>query len=100
MKLITAIVRTTTLDTIVKSLEDAGIKEITISEIKGIGEQVQICRPYTIHNKIEIFIPDERVEEAVGMILNNASIGMAGDGILAVTPVEQMYKIRTREKIK
>jgi len=100
MKLVTAIVRTAALETIVKSLEDAGIKGMTISEVKGTGEQVQLYRPYTIHTKIEAFIPDDTVEEATGIILEHASSGMAGDGILAVTPVDHMFNIRTKGKIE
>jgi nitrogen regulatory protein PII len=98
MKLITAIVRTTALETIVKSLEEADIRAMTISEVKGTGEQVRLYKPYTIHVKIEIFIPDEKVEKARGIILKHASSGMAGDGVLAVTPVDYVYNIKTQAK--
>jgi nitrogen regulatory protein P-II 1 len=98
MKLITAIVRTTVLETIVKSLEDAGIRAMTISEVKGTGEQVRLYKPYTIHVKIEIFTPDEKVEKASGIILKHASTGMAGDGIIAVTPVDHILDIKTQAK--
>jgi len=98
MKLITAIIRTSALDTVVQSLEDAGIKGVTISEVKGTGEQIRLYRPYTIHSKIEIFIPDEKVEKVAGIILKHTSTGMAGDGILAVSQIDKMFKIRTKEK--
>jgi nitrogen regulatory protein P-II 1 len=98
MKLITAIVRTSALDIVVQSLEDAGIKGITISEVKGTGEQVRLYRPYTIHSKIEVFIPDEKEEIVTGIILKHTSTGIAGDGVLAVSPVDRIFKIRTKEK--
>ncbi len=98
MKIVTAIVRTTCLEGIVKSLEDAGIKSMTISQIKGVGEQVQLFKPYTIHSRIEIIVPDEKAEEVTNVIMENAHTGLAGDGIIAVYPIDHMIKIRTKEK--
>lgn len=100
MKLITAIVRTTSLEAIVKSLEQAGIKGMTIAEVKGTGDQVQLYRPYTIHNRIDIFTTDAKAEEVSRIIFDHATTGLAGDGLLAVQPVECVIKIRTREKIE
>lgn len=99
MKMITAIVRMSCLERTVKALEDAGIKGMTISEIKGIGEQVQLYSLYAIHTKIEIIAPDEKAEEIKGVILENAHTGLSGDGIVAVSPVDTLTSIRTREKI-
>ena len=100
MKIVTAIVRTTCLESIVKSLEDMGIKGMTISEIKGIGEQVQIFRPYTIHNRVEIIVPDEKTDRVTDIILEHGHTGFAGDGIISVHPVDYMIKIRTKERTK
>jgi nitrogen regulatory protein P-II 1 len=100
MKLITAIVRTTNLEAIVKSLERSGIRGMTISEVKGTGQQVPLFKPYTIHNRIDIFIPDAKVDEVTRIILDHASTGLAGDGCIALQPVECIIKIRTREKIE
>ncbi|GER92864.1 P-II family nitrogen regulator [hot springs metagenome] len=99
MKLITAIVRTTCLEKIVRDLRDAGIKGMTITEVKGIGEQVELFRPYTVHRKIELFVPDERAEEVSRIILEHSHTGLAGDGIIAVSPIEHIVKIRTKERI-
>lgn len=100
MKLITAIVRTTSLEAITKSLEKAGMRGMTISEVKGTGEQVTLFRPYTIHNRIDMFIPDEKVDEVTKIIFDHASTGLAGDGLLAVQPVNCVVKIRTGEKVE
>jgi len=89
------------------SLEEvmANIKEAvelyleTLSEVKGIGEQVELFRPYTIHKRIELFVPDERVEEISKVILEHARTGLAGDGLIAVFPIDYMIKVRTGEKL-
>lgn len=100
MKLITAIVRTTNLEAVVQALEQAGIKGMTISEIKGLGEEVRLRNPYTIHDKIEIVAPDDAADKAVTVLLENSRIGMPGDGIITVQSLDYAVKIRTKEKLQ
>jgi nitrogen regulatory protein P-II 1 len=100
MKLITAIVRTTSLDHIVQALGKQGITGMTISEIKGIGQEVTLFKPYAIHNRIELYVPDSRADEVVKIILGLASTGLAGDGLLAVQPVDCVIKIRNKEQVE
>lgn len=99
MKLVTAIVRTVGVNHVVKSLEEAGFKGLTISEIKGVGDEATINKPYTIHDKIEIIISDEDAEKAVNIILENARSGIAGDGVISVAPLDYAVKIRTMERL-
>jgi nitrogen regulatory protein P-II 1 len=98
MKMVTAFIRTTSLERIIKSLAKIGIRGMTISEIKGIGQQVELFRPYTVHDRIDIIVPDEKVEEVTDKILEHASTGLAGDGHIAVFPLDYTIKIRTMEK--
>lgn len=100
MKLITAIVRTTGIERVVKSLELIGIKSMTISEIKGLGEEVRLNNPYSIHDKIEIIVSDDNVDVIVKTLFENTRTGFAGDGVIAVTPLDYAVKIRTEEKLK
>lgn len=99
MKMIVAVVRTTSLEHIVKALEKFGVRGMTISKIKGIGEQVGINNPYTVHDRIEIIVPDDKAGEVARIVFEEARTGLAGDGLVAVLPVEFMTKIRTGEKI-
>ncbi len=100
MKLVTGIVRTTSLRHVVQRLEDVGVKGITISEIKGLGEELRLNNPYSIHDKIEIFVSDERADAVAQVILEHAATGLAGDGLIAVSPVYYAVKIRTRERLQ
>ena len=99
MKMITAIVRTTSLDNIVKSLEDTGVKEMTTYEIKEISDEVRLSHHYTVHSRIDIIVPDDEVERTADMILQHSHTGLAGDGFIAVLPVDYMIKIRTKKKL-
>jgi nitrogen regulatory protein P-II 1 len=100
MKLITAIVRTSALEGVVKSLEETGIRGITISEIRGTGEEMRINSPYTIHDRLEIIVPDEKVDTVSETILRHAKTGFPGDGLIAVTPVDYLIRLRTGEKLE
>jgi len=73
---------------------------MTISVVKGIGEQVTLYKPYAIHNMIQIIVPDEKVEEVEDVILNCTHTGMAGDGIVAVSQIDYMIKIRSKERLQ
>ena len=99
MKLVTAIVRDVGVDRVVGALEGAGFRGITLSEIKGVGEGPRVNTPYSIHDKIEIIVPDEEAERVVAIIVENARSGLAGDGVITVAPLEQAVKIRTKERL-
>lgn len=100
MKMITAVVRTTSLEDIVSSLEAAGIRGMTIVEVKGTGEEVSLNRPYTIHHRLEIVVADDKTEDVAGIILQHGRMCMAGDGLIAVTSLDYMIKIRTEERLR
>jgi nitrogen regulatory protein P-II 1 len=46
--------------------------------------------------KIEIFTSEPRVEAVVETILDAAHLGLSGDGMVAVLPVEKLYRIRSK----
>lgn len=100
MKLITAIVRTTSLERVVQSLGDVGIKSMTISEIKGLGEEVRLNNPYLIHDKIEIIVSEEKADAVVKTVLDNTRTGLVGDGVITVASLDYSVKIRTKERLK
>jgi len=99
MKIVTAFVRTTSLEDIVKSLQGVGVRSMTIEEIKGIGQEVSLNKPYTIHDRIDIIVPDEKADQVVDIILKHGQSGIAGDGLIVVQPADYAIKIRTKEKL-
>ncbi len=100
MKLVTGIVRTTSLERIVHALEHIGIKGMTISEIKGLGEELRLNNPYSIHDKIEIIVSDEKANAVVKAIIDCARTGLNGDGVISVAALDYAVKIRSEEKLK
>ena len=107
MKKIEAIIKPFKLDDVKNSLAEVGIQGITISEVKGFGRQkghTELYRgaEYTIDFlpkvKIEIIVPDEKVEKVVEIIQAAAKTGRIGDGKIFILPCEEVIRIRTGEK--
>ena len=73
---------------------------MTISEINELGEDLRLNNPYSIHNKIEIIVSDEKADVVVKTILDNASTRLADDGVISVATLDYAVKIRTEERLK
>jgi len=107
MKKLEAIVKPFKLEEVKDALSEIGIEGMTVSEVKGFGRQkghTEIYRgsEYTVDFlpkiKIEIVLPDERVEDAIKTILRAAKTGKIGDGKVFISPVDEAVRIRTEEK--
>ena len=106
MKLVTAIIKPFKLDNVREALTEQGIQGLTVTEIKGFGRQkghTELYRgaEYVIDFlpklKIEIAVPDDRVEPVIDAITRSANTGKIGDGKIFVTSIEQAIRIRTGE---
>ena len=107
MKKIEAIIKPFKLEDVKEALAEIGIEGMTISEVKGFGRQkghTEIYRgsEYTVDFlpkiKIEIVIPDEKLDEAVEAIVKTAKTGKIGDGKVFVSTIDEAVRIRTEEK--
>jgi nitrogen regulatory protein P-II 1 len=47
--------------------------------------------------KLEIVVPEARVEEAVSIIIRGAKSGNIGDGKIFISPVDEAIRVRTEE---
>ena len=107
MKKIEAIIKPFKLDEVKDALTALGVEGMTITEVKGFGRQkghTEIYRgsEYTVDFlpklKMEIVLPDAKVDGAIAAIIASARTGKIGDGKIFVLPVEQAIRIRTEEK--
>jgi nitrogen regulatory protein P-II 1 len=107
--MICAIIRPERLEFVKKDLEKAGIFGMTILDVQGRGDQKGIKLQYrggTMNVDlipkvmVEVVIPDEKLEETIGIITNAARTGKVGDGRIFVLPVIKSYRIRTGEEIQ
>ena len=107
MKKIEAIIKPFKLDEVKDALAAIGVEGMTITEVKGFGRQkghTEIYRgsEYTVDFlpkvKIEIAIPDEKVNDAVAAIIEGARTGKIGDGKIFISPLEEVVRIRTEDR--
>ncbi len=65
---------------------------------KGYGEYADFfTRDWTVtHARLEIYCKAPRAGEVAKAIMHTAHTGLAGEGLVAVFPVEKIYRIRTR----
>jgi nitrogen regulatory protein P-II 1 len=106
MKMIQAIIKPERFEFVKKALEDKGFVGMTISEVKGRGEQKGITLEYRGGKmvvdvlpkiKLEIVVRDKDVDELIATITGAAKTGKIGDGKIFILPVEKSIRIRTGE---
>ena len=106
MKKIEAIIRPEKFDMVKDALLHLGYPGMTITEVKGHGNQKGISemwrgRKFRIDllskTKIEITVRDTDVEKIVNTIIEESKTGSIGDGKIFVFDVENVYRIRTSE---
>lgn len=106
MKKIEAIIKPFKLDDVKEALQEIGLQGLTVTEAKGFGRQkghtelyrgAEYVVDFLPKIKIELVIPDDRVEAAVEAIQTAAQTGRIGDGKIFILPVEGAVRIRTGE---
>jgi len=106
MKFIVAIIKPNRLDQVREELSSAGVKGLTVSEVKGYGRQKghkEIYRgaEYTVDFvpkvKIELAVDDSELDTIVNAIVKGARTDRIGDGKIFVMPLEEAVRIRTGE---
>jgi nitrogen regulatory protein PII len=107
MKLIEAIIKPFKLDEVREALTQLGVSGLTVSEAKGFGRQKGHTEHYRGAEyqvdflpkiKIEVAVPDDRMQAVVDAIARSANTQKIGDGKIFVTSVLDAVRIRTGER--
>ena len=106
MKKIEAIIQPEKLDDVKEELFKAEVFKMTVSRVKGCGQQ----KGYTEHYrgaiykvnllpkvKIDIAVNEDFVKPTINAIIKGARTGEIGDGKIFVTDLPQCIRIRTGE---
>ncbi len=106
LKKIEAIIKPFKLEEVKEALTELGLQGLTVTEVKGFGRQkghTEIYRgsEYTVDFlpkvKIEVILPEDLVEKAVGSIIKAAKTGKIGDGKVFISSIDDAIRIRTEE---
>ena len=107
MKKIEAIIRTSKFDEVVAELAQHGIAFLTFSEVKGMGTEHAAVQQYRgtaydvgfiLRTRLEIVVPDNKLETIIQCILKAAHTGKVGDGKVFVSDIIDAYRIRHTDK--
>ncbi|MGF1447615.1 MAG: P-II family nitrogen regulator [Pikeienuella sp.] len=107
MKLIVAVIKPFKLEEVRQALTQIGVQGLMVSEVKGYGRQsghTEIYRgaEYVVNFvpkiKIEMVVPDDRIDQIIETVSQTARTGKIGDGKIFVAPIEQAVRVRTDER--
>ena len=107
MKKVEAIIKPFKLDEVKEALHKLGVQGLTVTEVKGFGRQkghtelyrgAEYVVDFLPKIKLEVVISDEMVDKVVGAIIESAGTGRIGDGKIFILPLEEVIRIRTRER--
>lgn len=99
-KYVIAIIRENALDALQRQLTVLQVRGLTMSKVKGVGEQRDFfsASQLTEHLQIQIFVEASKADAVVTAILDAADSDLPGAGIVAVMPVDRFLHIRTRSE--
>ena len=104
MKMVTAVIKHYRLDEVRAELIKVGVQGMTIVDVKGFGRQkgqlevyrgVQYEVQFLPKVKIEVAVPEDKVEEVIEAIIKGARTGEIGDGKIFVYNLQDVVRIRT-----
>ena len=106
MKLITAIIKQSKVESVKNALAKVGITGITLTDVKGFGSQkghkevyrgTEIEVSFLSKSKLEIAFTDENLDKVIKAIETAAQTNEIGDGKIFVTDLTKVIRIRTGE---
>lgn len=107
MKRIIAIVRPEKLEPLKDALFAADVSGMTVGQVMGCGNQhgwseyyrgTEVLLNMIPKVKFELIVPDEDVDKLIDLICDTAATGEVGDGKIFISAVEEVVRIRTRER--
>jgi nitrogen regulatory protein P-II 1 len=107
MTKIEAIIRPNKFEAVKGELIKMGVEGMTVSEVRGHGRQKGHTEVYKGNEysvdllpkiKLELVLQDDIVEKAIDSILKTAYTGVIGDGKIFLYKLDDVIRIRSRER--
>lgn len=107
MKELKVICRKDRVADVVAGLRAAGVPRLSVSNVHALGSGVDpehyqlssdVGRAYTEKSKIELACRAEDVPRLVDTIRERGCTGQRGDGVIFITEIERVVKIRTGDE--
>ena len=107
MMLVTAILKPFALDDVRSGLELVDVAGMTVGEVSGYGRQrghTEFYRGADYHVefvpkvRVEVIVDDDAAASVTDAIIDAAATGKIGDGKIWVSTLDDLIRIRTRER--
>jgi nitrogen regulatory protein P-II 1 len=107
MKKIEAIIREEKFEAVKAALEQKGFIGLTCTEVRGRGQQKGLSLQWRVGEyrvdllpkiKIEVVVHDMDATTVLDTVCEAARTGEIGDGMIFVTPVEDICRVRTGQR--
>jgi nitrogen regulatory protein P-II 1 len=107
MKKVEAIIRPERLSSVRDLLDRNGFPGMSATEIKGRGRQKGVALQWRAGEykveflpkvKLEVVVEDADADRLIDLICEAAHTGEAGDGKIFIYPVEEVIRVRTKER--
>lgn len=100
MKEVKAIIKPFMSDKVIQAMREFDhLPGVTVSQVTGFGRQPPAAsteaNTEATMTKLEIVVPDQLVEDVLNLIASTAHTGDPGDGLIFVSNVEKLVRIRT-----
>jgi nitrogen regulatory protein PII len=95
------------IDALKDALAEVGVEGMTVTEVKGFGQQKGHLELYRASEyvvdflpklRVELVVPDAALEKVTCAIVDACRTGRIGDGKIFVLPVCDAVRIRTGER--
>ena len=100
-KLVTATINDQMLEAVEHRLRDLAVPGLDIWRTKGYGAYKNFFdRDFLAsHARIEVYTPEQQALEVAEAIMDVACTGADSDGLVMVSPVERLFRIRDRSEV-
>jgi len=107
MKLVTAIIKPHKVDDVKNALRAAGLRGMTVDEVKGFGRQGGKTETYRGAEyvvdllpkvRVETVVPEEIAVQVAEIIVTAGRTGKVGDGKVWISTIDDVFRIRTGER--
>lgn len=101
LKLVVAYVREQRVGALLERLRAFGVRGISVSQAQGMGEYINPHGNYGLepHRRIDVMLEASKAQSAAELIMEVARSGLTGDGVVAIMPIENLFRIRDNTEI-
>jgi nitrogen regulatory protein P-II 1 len=107
MKKVEAVIQPHKLDEVNEALKAIGVEGVTVLDVRGHGRQKGHTEVYRGHEykvdflpkvKLEMIVPDARMQQLVDTLTAAARSGKIGDGKIFVSSIDDVVRIRNGDR--